>query len=79
MQIQFVLHIDAEDYKARKYNVQGKEIIKWCEFNHVKLIKDLDCDFTELDCRDRIHVNTFFLIFILLMTKMNGEGDLSVS
>lgn len=44
MQIQFVLHVDAEDYKARKY--------KWCEFNHVKLIKDLDCDFTELDCRD---------------------------
>lgn len=57
MQIQFVLHVDAEDYKARKYNVQGKEIIKWCEFNHVKLIKDLDCGFTESDYRDGIHIN----------------------
>ena len=57
MQIQFVLHVDAEDYMARKYNVQGKEIIKWCEFNQVKLIKDLDCGFTESDYRDRIHIN----------------------
>jgi len=66
MQILFVLHVDVEEYKARKYNVQGKEIIKWCEFNHVKLIKDLDCDFTEFDCRDRIHFNTFFLSLFFL-------------
>ena len=57
MQIQFVLHVDAEDYKARKYKIQGKEIIKWCESNHVKLIKDLDCGFTESDYRDGIHIN----------------------
>lgn len=63
MQIQFVLYVDAEDYKARKYNDQGKEIIKWCEFNHVKLIKDLDCDFTELDSRDRILLIHFFNLY----------------
>lgn len=51
------LHADVEESKARKYNAQGKEIIKWCESNHVILIKDLDCGFTKLDYRDGIHIN----------------------
>lgn len=71
MQIQFVLHVDAEDYKARKYNDQGKEIIKCCEFNHVKLIKDLDCGFTESDYRDGIHINVYGQRKLANIMKMN--------
>ena len=51
------LHADAEECKVRKYNSQGIEIIKWCKSNHIKLIKDLDCGFTESDYRDGIHIN----------------------
>ncbi len=51
------LHADAEECAARKYNEQGWEIIRWCERNHVKLLKDMDCGFTAADYRDGIHIN----------------------
>lgn len=51
------LHADAEECKEGKYNSQGKEIIAWCERNHVRLIKDLDCGFAPTDYRDGIHLN----------------------
>lgn len=51
------LHADAKECAARKYNSQGEEIMKWCEKNQVKLIKDLDCGFTSTDYRDGIHIN----------------------
>lgn len=51
------LHADAEECKARKYNSQGWEIIRWCESHKVKLVKDLDCGFTPDGLRDGIHLN----------------------
>lgn len=51
------LHADAEECKDGKYNSQGWEIIRWCEANHIKFIKDLDCGFNEADYRDGIHIN----------------------
>lgn len=71
MQILFILHVEAEEYKARKYNVKGMELIKWCKFNHVKLIKDLDCGFTESDYRDGIHINVHGQRKLANIMKMN--------
>lgn len=47
------------------------EIIKWCEFNHVKLIKDLDYGFTESDYRNGIHINVHGQRKLANIMKMN--------
>lgn len=51
------LHADKKELKQQIYNEQGQEIIAWCTKHNVKLIKDLDYQFTPADYRDGIHIN----------------------
>ena len=51
------LHAEKPEMQVGKYNVQGQEIIAWCQKNGVKLVKDIDCGFTLDDYRDDIHIN----------------------
>lgn len=51
------LHADRSECDNQKYNEEGEEIIKWAEANHVKLIKELDYQFSADDYRDGIHMS----------------------
>ena len=41
----------------KKYNEQGQEIINWSIKNNIKLIQELDYNFSESDYRDGIHLS----------------------
>lgn len=52
------LHADTAELKEKKYNDQGDEIIKWATDNNIKLIRELDYNFTAEEYLDGIHFNT---------------------
>jgi hypothetical protein len=51
------LHADTQEVKAQKFNVQGQEILKFCEDNAIKLIDGLKIGEQLGDFRDDIHIN----------------------
>lgn len=51
------LHADKMELKDKKYNEQGEEIINWSKENNIKIIQELDYNFSESDYRDGIHLN----------------------
>lgn len=59
LRIPFVvcLHAEIVELEQKKYNVQGGEIISWCERNLVRLVKDMDYPMEKADYRDNIHLN----------------------
>lgn len=52
------LHADTIELKAKSYNEQGREIIKYCNENNITLIKELDYPLKKEHFSDGIHMNT---------------------
>lgn len=51
------LHADKLELKNKKYNEEGQEIIDWSIENNIKLIQEINYNFSESDYRDGIHLN----------------------
>ena len=51
------LHANKLELKEKKYNEEGEEIINWSIKNNIKVIQEIDYNFSESDYRDGIHLN----------------------
>lgn len=51
------LHAEKSELQNKKYNNQGNLILEWATKNEIKILQELDYNFTDSDYRDVIHLN----------------------